>query len=113
MTPGNGGSGNVSENRQVMIVLAYLGPLALVPFLLEKNDQEVQWHAKHGLVLFGAGLVLSIVATIVSTVVPCIGCILPLLLTIPILIVHIVCIVKGLNGERFLIPGLSDFADQF
>jgi uracil phosphoribosyltransferase len=25
----------------------------------------------------------------------------------------VLCIVKGLNGQRFLIPGLSDFADRF
>jgi len=40
-----------SPNRGVMIVLAYLWPLALVPLLLEKHDPEVQWHAKHGIVL--------------------------------------------------------------
>ena len=41
-----------------MIVLAYLWPLALVPLLVEKNDPEVQWHAKHGIVLMVAELVL-------------------------------------------------------
>src|SRR5262249_27925078 len=38
-------------NRGMMIVLAYLWPLALVPLLLDKADPEAQWHAKHGLVL--------------------------------------------------------------
>ena len=32
-----------------MIVLAYFGLLALIPLLMEKEDAEVQWHAKHGL----------------------------------------------------------------
>ena len=41
-----------------MIVLAYLWPLALVPLLLEKQDPEVQWHAKHGLVLMIAELLV-------------------------------------------------------
>src|SRR5436190_8527971 len=39
-----------SSNRNVMILLSYLWLLALVPLLTEKDDKEVQWHAKHGLV---------------------------------------------------------------
>ncbi len=31
-----------SPNRGVMIVLAYLWPLALVPLLLDKHDPEVR-----------------------------------------------------------------------
>ena len=50
-----------------MIVLAYLGPFALIPFLVEKTDAEVQWHSRHGLVLFGADIVISILLTIIST----------------------------------------------
>jgi uncharacterized membrane protein len=30
-----------------------------------------------------------------------------------ILIVHVLCIVKGTKGQRFLIPGVSEFADKF
>ena len=45
-----------SSNRNVMILLSYLWLLALVPLLTEKDDKEVQWHAKHGLVLMVAEL---------------------------------------------------------
>jgi uncharacterized membrane protein len=44
------------------------------------------------------------------------GCIFTLLIPIlmlEILIVHVLCIVKGVNGGRFLIPGISEFADRF
>ena len=30
-----------------------------------------------------------------------------------VLVIHIMCIVKGLGGDRFLIPGVSEFADKF
>ena len=40
-----------------MLVLSYLGLLALIPLVVEKNDKDVQWHAKHGLVLTGLFLV--------------------------------------------------------
>ena len=96
-----------------MIILAYLGPLALIPFLAEKDNPEIQWHSKHGLVLFGADIVISIVLTIISTVTACVGCLVTLPVWIIVAAVHIICMVKGVNGERFLIPGLSDFADKF
>ncbi len=35
-------SGAPSSNRTVMLILSYLGLLALVPLLVEKDDQEVQ-----------------------------------------------------------------------
>lgn len=113
-----GGTSGVSPNRGVMIVLSYLWLLALVPLLVEKDDSEVQWHAKHGLVLFGAEIVVVIVLAIFSSVVAmldlgCTGCILHSVFSLVVLVIHILCIVKGLNGERFLIPGLSDFANRF
>lgn len=96
-----------------MVILAYLGPFALIPFLAEKDDQDLQWHSKHGLVLFGADIVISIVLTIISTVTACVGCLVTLPVWVAVAAVHIICMVKGVNGERFLIPGLSDFADKF
>lgn len=108
-----GSGGGSSSNRTLMVILAYLGPFALIPFLAEKDDQDLQWHSKHGLVLFGADIVISIVLTIISTVTACVGCLVTLPVWIAVAAVHIICMVKGVNGERFLIPGLSDFADKF
>lgn len=110
----------VSENRSVMVVLSYLWLLALIPLLVEKEDREVQWHAKHGLVLTVVEVVvmigLQIVVMILGAVSGGLGCIFSLLipvLLLAILIVHVLCIVKGINGQRFLIPGVSEFADRF
>lgn len=110
----------VSENRKIMIVLAYLGLLALIPLLVEKDDREVQWHAKHGLVLTVFEVVvfigLQVVIMILGAISGGLGCIFGLLVPVfilAVLIVHILCIVKGLNGQRFLIPGISEFADRF
>jgi uncharacterized membrane protein len=99
-----------------MLVLAYLGPLALVPLLVEKNDSEVQWHAKHGLVLFVAEIILFFVIGLLHFI-PflgwILGCLLTVVLPIAILILDIVCILRAVNGQRFIIPGLSEFADRF
>jgi uncharacterized membrane protein len=109
--------GSVSQNRSIMIVLSYLWLLALVPLLVEKEDREVQWHAKHGIVLMVAEIVLWIVIMIVTTMVSgALGCVVSLLtmgLWLAILVVHVVAIVKGVNGGRLIIPGVSDYASRF
>jgi uncharacterized membrane protein len=103
-----------------MIVLAYLWPLALVPLLLEKRDRDVQWHAKHGLVLMLAELLLIIVYVVVTSIISLatlgLGCVLSILLVfgwIGILALHVVAILKGVSGSRLIIPGLSHYADRF
>lgn len=109
-----------SPNRGVMIVLAYLWPLALVPLLLDKSDAEVQWHARHGIVLTIAELALLfayiLMTSLVSLATFGLGCALSLLLVfawIGILAVHIIAIVKGINGTRLIIPGVSEYASRF
>ena len=110
---------NPSPNRGVMIVLAYLWVLAVVPLLVEKDDPEVQWHAKHGLVLLAAEIVLWIafvIVSIVSSIAIGVGCFLALLgnlVWLAILVIHIVAIIQGINGKRFLIPGISEYANRF
>jgi uncharacterized membrane protein len=110
----------VSSNRNVMIVLAYLWVLALIPLLVEKHDAELQWHAKHGLVLSVAELMLLfayiVVLSVVSLATFGIGCVLSLLLVfgwVGILALHVVAILKGANGSRLIIPGISEYADRF
>jgi uncharacterized membrane protein len=112
--------GAPSSNRNVMIVLAYLWLLALVPLLVEKNDSEVQWHAKHGIVLMVAEIIvwiaLALVSTLLGAITAGLGCLVGLhypIIWILILVVHIVAIVKGVNGSRLIIPGVSEYASKF
>jgi uncharacterized membrane protein len=107
-----------SPNRGVMIVLSYLWPLALVPLFLERNDPDLQWHARHGLVLMMAELLLIAVylaiATIISLAALGLGTVLAILLVaswIGVLVLHVMAIVKGVNGARLVIPRLSHYAD--
>jgi uncharacterized membrane protein len=103
-----------------MIVLAYLWPLALVPLLVERQDAEVQWHAKHGVVLMIAELILLFAYIMMTTVVSLatfgLGCVLSIFLVfgwVAVLAVHVVAILKGVNGTRLVIPGISEYANRF
>jgi hypothetical protein len=102
-----------------MIVLAYLWPLALIPLLIDKQDAEVQWHARHGIVLAIAELILLFAYIIVTSFVGFrtlgLGCVLTLFLIfawIAVLAVHVVAIVKGISGARLIVPGLSAYANR-
>ena len=108
-----------SPNRGVMIVLAYLWVLAFIPLLIERQDREVQWHAKHGLVLMTAELVLLfgyvVMTSVVSLATLGLGCVLSLFLVfawVGVLALHVVAILKGIGGGRLIVPGLTAYADR-
>jgi len=92
-----------------MLVLSYVWILCLVPLIVEKEDTEVQWHAKHGLVLLGAEIAVY-VALAVFGMLPLVDC-ATLLLVPPLflgaVILRIVAVVKATKGERLQIPGLT------
>ena len=109
-------SSQTSSNRTAMIILAYLGFLALIPLLVEKDDADIQWHAKHGLVLMLSWMVLFVALAIISSIPGLglvIGCAVSPFLMLVIFFVHVFAIVKGLDGERLLIPVISDFVDRW
>jgi uncharacterized membrane protein len=111
-TPG----GAPSTNRNLMILLSYLWLLALVPLLTEKDDKELQWHAKHGVLLMVVDVViLTLIGMFVASM-GIFGCIAGLFMPLAwlaIAAVHIVCVMKALDGKRFLIPGISEHVEKF
>lgn len=121
--PGPGGP--VSSDRQLMIALAYLGPLALIPYLTKKDDPdaEVRWHAKNGLALFILDIVLwvlfFILGWVISAMGATIGCLggglltaLQCILWVGLFALHVYCLIKAINGQRVRIPVMTDFAEK-
>jgi uncharacterized membrane protein len=106
----------VKEENKIHLFLSYLGnvfgvPLALIPMLTVKDDDFIKWHAKQALVIYVAGLVGMVISFVLSFVV--IGfCLMPVV-GIGALVLSIMGLVKGLNGERWRIPVISDLADKF
>lgn len=103
-----------------MLVLAYLWPLAVIPLLLTRDDAEVQWHARHGLVLMAAELALllglSIVMQLLMVITFGIGCLASIgfvFVWAAVLALHVFAIVRALQGHRLVIPGVSHYASRF
>lgn len=100
-------------SSRTMLVLAYLGPLGVIPLISGRKDPEVHWHARNGLLLFGAVILISILATAVGIVVPALSCMYGLLMfTVAVVytVIGILAIVKALEGQRLIVPGISRLA---
>ena len=112
--------GRAGGTRAGMIVLAYLWVLAVIPLLAEPDDPETVWHAKHGLVLTAAELVVWVALFVVGTVLSGItggllGCVMvfvDLAVFVAFVAVHAVAMARGIRGERFRIPVVSDLTDR-
>jgi uncharacterized membrane protein len=112
---------DASPNRATMLVLAYLWPLAVVPLLLSKEDSEVQWHAKHGLVLMAAELLAVLVLLVLTAAMTmmafgvglALSVLFFILLWATILIVHVLAMIKALGGSRLDVPAVSRYAARF
>lgn len=114
---GGPGAGPANSDRTLMIILAYLWILALIPLLTKKDDPDVQWHAKNGLAFTIAEVAFWVIFQILMWVLPSgmagcglgtLGCII----WVAFIAIHVLGIVKGVNGQRFRLPVISDFADK-
>jgi uncharacterized membrane protein len=105
-----------SSDRTLMIVLSYLGLLALIPYLTKKEDPEIHWHAKNGVGLLILDVVVWVVVMILTRVLPStIGCGISAIMCvvwIGILVLHVYCIIQAVGGKRPRIPVVTDFAEK-
>src|SRR5438105_5486251 len=104
--PPAGGAAPGSD-RTLMVILSYLWILCLIPLLTKKDDNEVQWHAKNGLAILIAEIVVWVLFFVVGMVIRRIlfaGCgvaVIECIIWIGFLVVRVMAIIKGVNGQRF------------
>lgn len=117
--PGYGAPAGGSGDRTLWVVLSYLGILSLIPYFAKKDDpdQEIRWHAKNGLGLFLAELIIWAVFFVASLALKssplacglaAVNCIMWLIF----LVISIICIIKAVGGQRYRIPFITDFAEK-
>ncbi len=102
---------SAGRSSQGMLVLSYLGLLALIPLLSERNDREVRWHARNGLLLFLAFAAVSAGLGILGGVVGLFWTLQPLV-SLAYLVLVVLGIVNAVSGKRFAVPGLSDLVTR-
>jgi uncharacterized membrane protein len=102
--------------RSGLLVLSYIGFLGFLPLLLtRRRDPEVRWHAFNGLLLFAALAAVGVSATLIGIAVPALSCLYAvamLIASVLYLLIAILAIVKALEGQRLVIPGISTHATR-
>ncbi|HEY0140077.1 MAG TPA: DUF4870 domain-containing protein [Thermoanaerobaculia bacterium] len=112
-----GGPTSPASDRTLMIILSYLGILALIPFLTKKEDPDIHWHAKNGIGLLILDVIVWVALFVIGMVLgdSLLGCgmwAVSCLVWLGILVLHIFCMIQALNGKRVRIPMLTDFAEK-
>src|ERR1700730_12520783 len=90
--------GTAGSRDTAMLVLSYLWFLSIIPLVVKKEDREVQWHAKNGLVLAIVYTVVEVFFWGIAHFFPLIGCQtlwVPCLVFIGYIVVVIMGIVKA------------------
>jgi uncharacterized membrane protein len=103
------------SSKPWLLVLAYLGFFGFIPLLIEKEDREVRWHARNGLILFAALAAIGMAATLVSVLIPKLGCLYVLAMPAAVVLYGlcaVVAVVKALQGLRLYVPGVSKYAGR-
>lgn len=103
--------------------LAYLTFIPAVLFLVLKPYKKksfVRFHAVQCLLLWGAGMIVALALKLVSDLlflIPAIGPLLwlliPAVVILAVVLVWLVLVVKALQGERFKLPLLGEFAAEY
>ena len=91
-----------------MAVLAYIGPLVIVSYLVAKGDPFVKFHIKQGLALFVAEVVALILASFLWFLWPIFS-----LVNLAFFVLAVIGIVNAAQGKEAKLPLVGDLADNF
>jgi uncharacterized membrane protein len=109
----------LSDQEKLLLVFGYLGPLALVSLLASRRE-FVKWHAKQGLALWVSVAALYPVVRLVQYILrrffwDIFGQMFRVgiwLAGLGVVVALLVCVIRGLEGERFKLPLLGEVADR-
>jgi len=108
----------LTDQDRILLVLAYLGILALVPYLTARKE-FILWHARQGLLLFGVSLVSLFGMILVNVVLWQLHWVLGVLFLVllitsafGVLALVVACILRAFEGEIWRVPFLGDFVDR-
>ena len=99
---------NPAQKNMVMGILAYLGILVIVPFIVSKDDPFVKFHVKQGFVLLSIEVIVWILGSVVWGL-----WMLLSLVNLAVVILSIVGIVNVVQGQEKKLPIVGDFSRYF
>ena len=102
--------GPVSSDDKLMGAIAYIGILFLIPLLVKKDSNFAQFHAKQGLVLFVAEVILGVVGWVLIFI-PVLGWVILMLLSVGLGLLSLIALIQAAMGVEWKLPlGIGDIA---
>jgi uncharacterized membrane protein len=81
---------------------------------VEKEDENIRWHAANSLAVFGAATLAGVVLNILGRI-PFIGilfAIISWILGVATFVAWLILMINAGNGSRFRVPFLTDFGEK-
>jgi uncharacterized membrane protein len=97
-----------ANTNTVMGILAYLGILVIIPFIVAKDDPFVKFHIKQGLVLFCIEIIMWLVASMLWMFWPLYG-----LVNLAVFILAIIGIINVVQHKQSQLPIVGSLASYF
>lgn len=108
-TPGTMNSDStMHKNNTAMGILAYIGPLVIIPWLTVKDDPFVKFHVRQGLVL----LVIEVAVWILGTMMWQFWAIWNLV-NLAVFVLAIIGIINVSQGKQKELPVVGSFGSHF
>jgi uncharacterized membrane protein len=98
---------NSNQKNVVMAVLAYLGPLVIISYLVAKDDPFVKFHIRQGLVLFAIEVIVWFVGMVFWLLWPILG-----IINMITFVLSIIGIINAVQGNQKQLPIVGSY-DKF
>ena len=99
---------NPVQNRTLMAVLSYIGPLVIVSYVMGKHDPFVKFHIRQGLVLFSIEVLVWILASMLWSMWMIIN-----ILNIGTFILSVIGILNVMNNQEKELPVVGHLSNYF
>lgn len=97
------------SDDNLIAAISYLWILSIIILLVKKDSDYVRFHARQGVVLFGAFIIVSLLSVTLSLL--SMGFII-VLLNLVIFVAIIVGFIQAYQGKRYKMPVVGDLAEK-
>ena len=96
------------EKNTLMAILAYIGPLVIVSYIIGKDDAFVKFHIKQGLVLLVVEVAMWFLGSLLWFIWPVIS-----LINFAVLVLAVIGIINAAQGKEKELPLVGKFSKYF
>lgn len=100
------------KNNKLFAILAYIGILCLVPLLAKKDSPFAQFHAKQGVLIFGAWVAIFLLGKVFRILSPAFDALLMSIGFLAALVFSIIGILHVVNGNMERLPFIGQYAEK-